>query len=97
MIIISQDKRTIWEFSKITRARIVDNPEMREVENRELPFWSYEPTGNITYCVTFDIDCILEEQDAAGVYLTEERAIQVLEQIVQSYTAGTSVFEMPEE
>ena len=94
MIIVSQDKDGIINFENITAIRLIVNKEYLEDNKRNM----------------IAIDTVDAERYTVAKYVTEERAKEVLQEIIKTYLdcneqnhlaefayVKNQVFEMPEE
>lgn len=90
MLIVSQDRETIINFNNIVSIYVI-----RDVNSMEKGLEHY----NIDFSTNYDINFV------AGTYATEERAKEVLREIIGKYVCANNdygyvenvVYEMPKE
>lgn len=82
MIIVSQDKSVIINFNNIVSIYVI-----RDAISMEKGLENY----NIDFATNYDINFV------AGTYATEERAKEVLQEIINTYVRECRTYIMPED
>ena len=89
MIIVSQDKRSIYNFENINCLMINEYSLSDITDKKDYKIISFDNTYR-----TSDTN-----GDALGTYKTEERAKEVLQEIIETHRVAipTAVYDMPKE